>query len=81
MLIIIILENKSHIRKLLNVLTISTLFRGPQFESPVVRASSNVFGVGCYIEAHDLVVVSLKCLQRLPRLVGPNLHNKTKLTH
>lgn len=46
---------------------------GPQFEGAIERGRCYILRIGGDIHGDDLIVVTLQRLQRLPRLVGPDL--------
>lgn len=50
------------------------LLVGPEFKGAVVGGGRYVLGVRGDVHAHDLAVVSLEGLERLPRFVGPDLN-------
>lgn len=50
--------------------------RRPQLERPIVRGRRNVLRIGRNVHAHHFAVVAAQRLQRLPRLVRPDLRRR-----
>jgi len=55
------------------VMVSKSAIRRPQLECAVERSGGYILRIGRDVHRNDLVVVALQRLQRLPRLVGPDL--------